>query len=1000
MTGTWPRLARWLARAVLRLYYRSFRVEGRERIPEGGAALLVANHPNSLLDAAAVLAACPRPVRFAAKATLFRNPVWGFLLRRLDAIPLERPRDSGSDVRRNLDAIERMAQALGEGGCCVVFPEGLSHVDPELKEVRSGPARMALSAEAASEGALGLVVVPLGLSYEPAQAFRGEAVVRVGTPFEVRDLLGLHRREAIRTVQSRIAESIRPLILHLDRVDLAPLVDGVSTLFHEHLVTAKGGARPLSLPEVRKATAVCLNHYLVTDPEAVEGVRRLLARHERLGGRIGVSADAVRIHGRPWRESFAFAGIALTLAAGFPLYVAGLLTCFVPYRTAGRMAERFADREGPSALPMARLVAGLLTFGVWWGVLATLFLSWSESKAVTAAFVASMAAAGLFTRFWATRGRALRARLAALEPVVLRSRAVRRVAELRTELVDSLTRLAQRYETESGEPLLPDTVVRPRRRLPWKRIAAVLLVGLTTWFAAGLRGRESVQLSAAPSPWAQMAPDRAARVIERDASALAGYLETLAQLEKDMARLQQEFESDHRSFYEPTDEIEVRRTLLTYLTCREGLLRIAWFYRDAATSGPGEHAAGGFLLSYTAALELCARGMQFIDTYDGEDDAIRKLNEADPSWGIPAGIYDRIRGYLADTDLLDALAEASRHFEGLRSARAFPDRPPWTLIVRRAEGGGPVVAALSDRLWQYKWDNALTRAEKKSQQKIYVASSAVSTWIGDTRIRKRSSGHGLVTPEQVRWLRGQLRPGDILLERRNWYLSNAFLPGYWPHSAIYVGGPEGIASLGIEDDPRVAPHLAALAAPDPDGHDREVIEAISEGVVFTSLEESIGGADAVCVFRPRIPQEEIAEAVARGLRHHGKPYDFDFDFFSSDRLVCTEVVYQAYQPALEFELVEIMGRRTLPALEFVKRWERELGTGNETLDLVCMLDADENLGEAVPGTADDLKDTLNRPGMTLLQETGGLPMILSPTVLALATMAGASLVLLRRPERP
>jgi hypothetical protein len=51
------------------------------------------------------------------------------------------------------------------------------------------------------------------------------------------------------------------------------------------------------------------------------------------------------------------------------------------------------------------------------------------------------------------------------------------------------------------------------------------------------------------------------------------------------------------------------------------------------------------------------------------------------------------------------------------------------------------------------------------------------------------------------------------------------------------------------------------------------------------------------------------------MLHEGKKYNFDFNFFNSDRVVCTEVIYRAYDGLedLEFPLIERAGRKTLSA---------------------------------------------------------------------------------------
>ena len=134
-------------------------------------------------------------------------------------------------------------------------------------------------------------------------------------------------------------------------------------------------------------------------------------------------------------------------------------------------------------------------------------------------------------------------------------------------------------------------------------------------------------------------------------------------------------------------------------------------------------------------------------------------------------------------------------------------------------------------------------------------------------------------------------------------MSNLFLPGYWPHTALYIGTPEDREDLGIQ----LAPDLASYWS-----NDRCVLEALKDGVRFRPLDETLS-VDAVTVIRPTLDSHTIARSIERAALHHGKMYNFDFDFFRSDRLVCTEVIYHAYDGALPIELRERAGRPSLAA---------------------------------------------------------------------------------------
>jgi len=273
----------------------------------------------------------------------------------------------------------------------------------------------------------------------------------------------------------------------------------------------------------------------------------------------------------------------------------------------------------------------------------------------------------------------------------------------------------------------------------------------------------------------------------------------------------------------------------------------------------------------------------------------------------------------------------------------------------------------ANQIGERRLERALREVSRSVNDPLYQAQSLISTWIGDFRLRDRPRNQGLIQPQQVEDLRKLLQPGDILIERRNWFLSNAFLPGFWPHAAFYLGEADELEAMGLHEDRRVSPHWDDFLKLDAAGHHPVVIEAISEGVVFTSLEHSVGEADAVAVLRPRLTNAQRREAIARAFSHYAKPYDFEFDFFSTDRLVCSEVCYRAYDGMFTLPLTNIMGRLTLPVNAFVQVHADGLEAGNSPFDLVQFLDLDMKTGRAFVASESDFVGTLKRSGFTFLQ---------------------------------
>jgi hypothetical protein len=499
----------------------------------------------------------------------------------------------------------------------------------------------------------------------------------------------------------------------------------------------------------------------------------------------------------------------------------------------------------------------------------------------------------------------------------------------------------------------------------WTAIGAgAVLLFLSGLYVGRITASEEAIFEAFPSALAGMPPEEIDAGVRADAARLEAVAAGMTDLSNRFPGMRLKFQgamkAEGREYLKAPEDDDLRGTYMSFLSMRSALLRLVAVYAGFESVRDPALRARCFLVAYAAATALMSSESRLVTTFQDWDVARRKLNEPDPRWGIAAGMFDRIAAGIASDRNVERFEEMAAYFEERaplwREEEVWPpDRMAWfEANIRHGIEAARSADVHKHRNWLRR---VVSKVKSDAYSPVYAVQSQLSVWIGDTRVVTRAP---LIDFGKIEELKGRLRAGDIILERRNFFLSNAFLPGFWPHAALYVGGEEGLAELGIRDHPDVKAKLERFLRPAHDGHRNAIIEAVSEGVVFNSLEHSIH-ADFVAVLRPRASREKKGEAVARAFANEGKPYDFEFDFFTTDRLVCTEVVYRSYEGIVHFDLQRVMGRDTLPAIEIVRKFARERGKPDAELEFVAFLDGKPEEGRAEFCGEEDFCKSADRP---------------------------------------
>jgi hypothetical protein len=391
------------------------------------------------------------------------------------------------------------------------------------------------------------------------------------------------------------------------------------------------------------------------------------------------------------------------------------------------------------------------------------------------------------------------------------------------------------------------------------------------------------------------------------------------------------------NYVTPSMEIQVRQLQFSYWKIRNALYELVYdVWRD--TERLDRATPQQFIVALAAASLLVDAARFLRENFHRTGIVRRKLDEPDIVHGIPPRMYDEVQKSLTNPYHAFYLWQATRYYDRhrnkfLEAARASGLEPMIAIIDRLRDRLRPSLPVYLRTRMRVRGRRAARRIGRDVLGRgVYALQEALGRGMARVYVRPRHS------PSLPRNVRAQvvelLRPGDVLVVRKEFAVTNYFLPGYWPHAALFLGTVNDLRQLGLSDDEHAGPRLAQIASATPSTavlHYDEtsawsagephpcVLEAIKDGVRIRSVNSAFN-SDSLVVIRPLMEPADIARAISHGLMHEGKPYDFDFDFCYSHRLVCTEVVYRAYEgvAGAQFDLRRHVGRFALASGDLLR----------------------------------------------------------------------------------
>ena len=356
---------RQIIKISLFIFFKKIVVTGQENIPINGPLIIVANHPNTLMDPLIIGSIAKQKIGFIANAGLFRNKLLSRIFNYFNVIPIYRKKDMLPGVKpNNKNTFVRCHEYLEKGKTLLTFPEGSSLYELKLREIKTGTARIALSFEDLMDFEGHLKILPIALDYSDSIQFRSMISVTVNRPIIVNKYKQAYLNNEVEAILELTEDITKELAKNLpdtsgkDQEDFLVKVHKFYSAYQEPMANLY--LDPKKSLHLRKQISKALKYTIKNNPGLYKELQIKLVSFFNMVKFEGLTPGFFTDKFLQKNKSIVFLGYFSKFILLLPIYVFGLLINYLPYILPSKIFKALKiDIEYKTSVEM---ITGIITF--------------------------------------------------------------------------------------------------------------------------------------------------------------------------------------------------------------------------------------------------------------------------------------------------------------------------------------------------------------------------------------------------------------------------------------------------------------------------------------------------------------------------------------------------------------------------------------------------------------------------------------------------------------